>query len=83
MGHFRVNILVDFLNPCLKVIGCQCVCLCVTKDLASRLTDMVLLSNAVSHTPRDLITILGEDTTTLFREIIPKKKSPPNLVLVS
>ena len=52
--YFRVNILVDFLNPRIKVIGCQYVCLCVTKDLASRLTDMVLLSNAVSHTPRDL-----------------------------
>ena len=82
MGHFRVNILVDFLNPCIKVIGCQCVCLCVTKDLASRLTDMVLLSNAVSHTPRDL-NYFGGGYHHFSEKSFLEKKSPPNLVLVS
>ena len=51
-------------------------CLFVPKDLADRWTNMILLYRVASQVLGRFMTILGEGTTILPREITPKKKSP-------
>ena len=47
------------------------VCLSVRKDLAFWLTDMIKLYSVASHKFWEVLTVLGEGTTTLPREIAP------------
>ena len=54
-------------------------CVCVLKDLANHLTNMVLLHKVGSHRAREG---LGKGTTTLPKEIAPRKKDPPKNFLI-
>ena len=66
-----------FFNLCIKVIGCVCVCvsycLSVQKDIPNRQTDMVLFCNYCHRSWEGFLTIFGEGTTTLPREIARRK----------
>ena len=53
---------------------CLFVCLFVPKDLANRLTDMVLLYRVASHRSQAVYNYFWVGTTTLPREITKKSK---------
>ena len=55
------------------------VCLYVLTDIKNSSTDMVPIISKASHPgPEKVYNYFGEGISTILREIVPEKKSPPN-----